>query len=322
MQDLTNRISVVTGGGSGIGRELVKQLVAAGSHVAACDLSMEGLEETAHQCEVHRPEGTRISLHLCDVSDAAQVDGLAKAVAQEHGTDCINLLLNNAGIGGGGSFVLDKPADWERTFNVCWQGVYNSCRSFLPLLIASDAGHVVNVSSVNGFWASMGPSIANTAYSAAKFAVKGFTEALITDLRLNAPHVKASVVMPGHIGTSIAINSQLTTLGDPLAMDSETVAELREAFTRIEPAAAALSDDDIRQVIQQRGEEFRDNAPTTAAEAATIILAGVHDERWRILVGDDAVALDEMVRSEPGEAYEPSFHERMSARGVFNIISS
>ena len=74
----------------------------------------------------------------------------------------------------------------------------------MPMLLASDEGYIVNTSSVNGFWASVGPDVSHTAYSAAKFAVKGFTEALITDLRLNAPHVKCSVVMPGHIGTSIA----------------------------------------------------------------------------------------------------------------------
>src|SRR5204862_7980611 len=80
-------------------------------------------------------------------------------------------------------------------------------RAFAPLLVASDAGYLVNTSSVNGFWASLGPGIPHTAYSAAKFAVKGFTEALITDFRINAPHVKVAVVMPGHIGTDIVTNS-------------------------------------------------------------------------------------------------------------------
>ena len=84
---------------------------------------------------------------------------------------------------------------------MCWGGVYNGSRAFMPLLVASDEGHIVNTSSVNGFWAALGPGTPHTAYSAAKFAVKGFTEALIIDLRLNAPHVHASVVMPGHIGT-------------------------------------------------------------------------------------------------------------------------
>jgi NAD(P)-dependent dehydrogenase (short-subunit alcohol dehydrogenase family) len=110
------------------------------------------------------------------------------------------MLFNNAGIGGGGSFLVDDRAEWERTFGVCWFGVYYCSRAFMPLLVASDEGYIVNTSSVNGFWASLGPNIAHTAYSAAKFAVKGFSEALINDLRVNAPHVKVAVVMPGHIG--------------------------------------------------------------------------------------------------------------------------
>src|SRR5262249_57919553 len=100
------------------------------------------------------------------------------------------LLFNNAGIGGGGGFVKDDRAEWERTFDICWFGVYYCARAFLPLLTASDDAYIVNTSSVNGFWACLGPDVAHTAYSSAKFAVKGFSEALLVDLRLNAPHVK------------------------------------------------------------------------------------------------------------------------------------
>ena len=81
------------------------------------------------------------------------------AVAQSHATEHIHLLFNNAGIGGGGSFVRDDRAEWDKTFDVCWYGVYYCTRAFLPLLIASPEGHLVNTSSVNGFWASLGPSI-------------------------------------------------------------------------------------------------------------------------------------------------------------------
>src|SRR3989344_5060018 len=115
--------------------------------------------------------------------------------------------------GGSGSMVVAGRAEWERTFNVCWGGVYYGVRTFLPALMAADEAHIVNTSSVNGFWASLGPHVSHTAYAAAKFAVKGFTEALITDLRLNAPHVKCSVVMPGHIGTAIAGNSRKVIRG-------------------------------------------------------------------------------------------------------------
>ena len=102
---------------------------------------------------------------------------------------------------------------------MCWGGVYYGTRAFLDLLVAADEGHIVNTSSVNGFWASIGPDRPHTAYSAAKFAVKGFTEALLTDLRVNAPHVKASVVMPGHIGTSIVQNSMRHGVNE---LDDET----------------------------------------------------------------------------------------------------
>src|SRR5258705_5446667 len=86
--------------------------------------------------------------------------------------------------------VTSSRDEWERTFNICWVGVYNCTRAFLPMMLKAEEGHIVNTSSVNGFWASVGPRIPHTAYSAAKFAVKGFTEALITDLKINAPHIK------------------------------------------------------------------------------------------------------------------------------------
>jgi NAD(P)-dependent dehydrogenase (short-subunit alcohol dehydrogenase family) len=233
-------------------------------------------------------------------------------VTDQHGRDHINLLFNNAGIAGGGSFVKEDRDLWERTFNVCWYGVYNCARAFLPLLIASEEGHIVNTSSVNGFWASLGPMTAHTAYSAAKFAVKGFTEALVNDLRLNAPHVKASVVMPGHIGTSIAINSG-KVLGQPSPeeMTSEDLADTRSHWQSLGADTEGLTDDQIRAAIAQRQIDFRDNAPMTAAQAATVIIDGVRNETWRILVGEDAKVLDRLVREIPEQAYEPEFMARL-----------
>jgi NAD(P)-dependent dehydrogenase (short-subunit alcohol dehydrogenase family) len=239
-------------------------------------------------------------------------------VLRDHRTDHINLLFSNAGVGGGGSFILDDRADWERTFGICWFGVYYCARAFLPLLIASSEGYIVNISSVNGFWATLGPGTPHTAYSTAKFAVKGFTESLINDLRSFAPHVKAAVVMPGHIGTSIAINSR-AVLGKPSVenMSAEELTQLRARLARQGIPTDGVSDDLLKAVIRQRMEDFRDQAPTTAAEAATIILDGVRSEQWRILVGEDARALDRMVREEPEVAYEPSFMERLRGEGHF-----
>ena len=278
MESFTGKIAVVTGGASGMGRELVRQLAADGCHVATCDLSVEELEETRLLALAEAPENTVVTTHRCDVSDEASLQALRDEVLDQHGTEHVNLLFNNAGIGGGGSMVTDARVTWERTFDVCWGGVYLGVRTFLPLLIAADEGHIVNTSSVNGFWASIGPDRPHTAYSAAKFAVKGFSEALITDLRVNAPHVKVSVVMPGHIGTSIVENS------------------LRHGAHEIDMQAA--------EMVKLMSDMFRDQAPMTAAEAATEILDAVRAGRWRILVGDDARKLDHAVRANPEIAYE------------------
>jgi NAD(P)-dependent dehydrogenase (short-subunit alcohol dehydrogenase family) len=320
MKDFRGRIAVVTGGGTGMGRELAKQLAAEGCHVAMCDVSAENMEETRAQCLKQAPPGTRVTTHLCDVSDEEQVLAFREEVRRQHATSHVNLVFNNAGIGGGGSLFTDDRDEWERTFGVCWYGVYYCTRAFLPMLAASDAGHLVNTSSVNGFWASLGPGVPHTAYSAAKFAVKGFTEALINDLRVNAPHVGVSLVMPGHVGTSIVLNSRVV-LGQPSPkeMTAQDLEPVRERMKRQGLPADALSDDQLRAALQQMAEDFRDRAPTSAAAAAKVILDGVRSGTWRILVGEDAKELDRMVRAAPEEAYEPDFMERLRARGHLDL---
>ncbi len=277
MQDFADRIAVVTGGGTGMGRELVRQLAAEGCNVAMCDLSAETMAETKRLCEAARlPQGLRITTHLADVSDERDVLRFRDEVAEQQSTDKIHLLFNNAGVGGGGSMIADSREQWERTFNICWGGVYHCTRAFLPMLQRADAGHIVNTSSVNGFWASVGPRISHTAYCAAKFAVKGFTEALMTDLRVHAPHIKCSVVMPGHIGTSIMANSRKIHSGN--ASDTLTAAEIAQARERAAAAGmdvTAMSDADIQAMVLERARRFTADAPTTAAEAAT------HHPRWR-----------------------------------------
>ena len=173
---------------------------------------------------------------------------------------------------------------------------------------------------MNGFWASLGPGRPHTAYSAAKFAVKGFTEALLTDLRINAPHVHASVVMPGHIGTGIVLNSLRYFGFDPKHLDAEQLAQIRTRLDAQGIDTSGASDEDLQNGIQLQGEIFRDAAPTSAAQAATIILDGVRADRWRILVGADAEQLDELVRDAPEDAYEASFMERLRAQGIFGAM--
>jgi NAD(P)-dependent dehydrogenase (short-subunit alcohol dehydrogenase family) len=321
MKDFADRIAVVTGGGSGMGRELVRQLVAEACNVAMCDVSEEGMAETRRLCEAAGlPQGLRVTAHLADVSDATQVERFCAEVGEQHVTDKIHLLFNNAGIGSGGSMFANSREEWEKTFNVCWGGVYNCTRAFLPMMLKAEEGQIVNTSSVNGFWASIGPRMPHTAYSAAKFAVKGFTEALITDLRLNAPHIKCSVVMPGHIGTSIPLNSrkiQSGNLSDEIG--ARQIAQARARIASMGRDASNLSDEDIRNMIAERERRFREDAPTSAAEAATIILDGVKADKWRILVGKDAHQIDEMVRQSPERAYDLDFFESFAREAGWRI---
>ena len=311
MKDLAGRIAVITGGGSGMGRELARQLVAEGCSIAIGDVSASGLAETRRLCEVARlPQGLRITSHVVDVSDEIQVRRFRDEVETQHEADRIHLLFNNAGIGGGGSLIVNEREEWERTFNICWGGVYHCTRAFLPMLLKADKGHIVNTSSVNGFWASVGVNTPQTAYSAAKFAVKGFSEALQTDLRLNAPHLKCSVVMPGHIGTGIAGNTGKVQSGNDT--DVLTEKQLRQARARIASMKideSKMSDAEVERIVRDRAKRFLEEAPMTAAEAATVILDGVKADRWRILVGKDAHRIDELVRQSPEKAYDVDFFE-------------
>ena len=313
MKDFAGKIAVITGGGTGMGRELACQLVAEGCNVAMCDVSAEAMAETKRLCEAEKlPQGLRVTTHIADVSIEDQLKRFRDEISDQQATDKIHLLFNNAGIGGGGSLFTSTREQWERTFNICWGGVYLGVRTFLPMLLKADEGHIVNTSSVNGFWASVGMGVSHTAYSAAKFAVKGFTEALINDLRLNAPHIKCSVVMPGHIGTSIVSNTRKVQSGSESdRLNPNEVLQMRQRLKGMGIDVAAMSDEDIQQAAQERARTFRDEAPTTAAQAAKIILDGVKAGQWRILVGDDAHRLDQKVRQAPEEAYTLEFYESL-----------
>jgi NAD(P)-dependent dehydrogenase (short-subunit alcohol dehydrogenase family) len=316
MKEFSGRIAVLTGGGSGMGRELVRQLVAEGCHVAMCDVSARRMAETEQLCQAAGlPQGVRITSHLAGVSREADMLRFRDEAAAQHATDRIHLLFNNAGISGGGSLIVNDRDEWERTFNICWGGVYFTTRAFLPLLRAADEAHLVNTSSINGFWASVGADVPHTAYSAAKFAVKGFTEALVADFRMNAPHIKVSVVMPGHIGTGIRVNSlKVQTNNDSDDLDAAQIAQVRARFASMGRDTSVLTDADIQAMLAERARRFVTDAPTSATAAATIILDGVKADRLRILVGPDAHVIDEMVRQDPDHAYEPDFFARFSAR--------
>src|SRR5262249_7765606 len=257
MKDFAGKIAVITGGGTGMGRELARQLVAEGCNVAMCDVSAEAMAETKRLCESAKlPQGLRVTTHGADVSIEDHYKRFRDELVEQQQTDKIHLLFNNAGIGGGGSLFTNTREQWERTFNICWGGVYLGVRTFLPLLLNADEGHIVNTSSVNGFWASVGMGVSHTAYSAAKFAVKGFTEALVNHLRLNAPHIKCSVVMPGHIGTSIVANSRLVQNGTNVLSPKELVAA-RQRLQAINIDTSKMSDADIQKFADDRARTFR-----------------------------------------------------------------
>ena len=320
LKELSGKIAVVTGGGSGMGRELVRLLVAEGCHVAMCDVSPRGLAETLRlSTAAGLPQGVRITSHVADVSKEADVLCFLNETKAKHATDRIHLLFNNAGISGGGSLIVNDRTEWERTFNICWGGVYLCTRTFLPLLRTADEAHIVNTSSINGFWASVGPDVPHTSYSAAKFAVKGFTEALIADFRINAPHIKVSVVMPRHIGTGIRVNSlkvQADTDSDEL--DAAQIGMARARIQSMGKDSTAISDAEIKTMLADRARRFVADAPTSAAEAATIIIDGVKADRLRILVGRDARLIDSMVREDPDHAYDQEFFARFATEAGWN----
>jgi NAD(P)-dependent dehydrogenase (short-subunit alcohol dehydrogenase family) len=260
-----NRIAVLSGAASGIGRELLLQLVRSGTHVAACDIDRDSLEAAVRRARASNPD-VRVTAHVYDVSDEKSVARFRKEVAREHSSDEIHLLFNNAGVVGGGSFVVGRRDEWERTFAVSWFGTYYCTRVFLPMLIAADQGVIVNTSSVNGIWASLGTGSPHTAYSSAKFAVRGFTESLLVDLRAHAPHVSAVLVMPGHVRS-----------GMPAPPRS-----WRRALNSL----------------------FADYRPTSSKQAAEAILSAITNGDWRVVIGQDAEAIDERVRAEPWTAYD------------------
>ena len=306
MESFTGKLAVVTGGGSGIGRELVRRLAAQGCSVATCDLNPDSVAVTAATAWACAPAGAKVTVtgHQCDVSDESQLLRFRDELLEQHATDHVDLVFSNAGIFGGSSFVKDSREEWERTFNNNWWGVYNSARTFLPLLIASGDGVLVNTGSVAGFWPTAGAGGPISAYSTSEFAIKGFSEALVEDLHTNAPQVRVVVVMPGLVNTEIGVNSR-RVLGLPAweeLDDAELLDLLPEAAQTKLIAMGMLTEgfsaDDLRRLFPRLKSEFEDQG-FTAAKAADIILDGVLSGAWRILVGEEAQMLDEQVRANP-----------------------
>ena len=255
MEGFAGKVAVVTGAGSGIGQALAIELGRSGAHVAISDVDTEGLAATEKRL---KDIGVHVKSDRLDVTEREAFLLYADAVAEHFGK--VNQIYNNAGIAFTGDIEVSQFKDIERVMDVDYWGVVNGTKAFLPHLISSGDGHVVNVSSVFGLFAVPGQA----AYNSAKFAVRGFTEALRQEMALAGHPVKVSCVHPGGIKTAIARNATAAEGLDP--------GELAKAFD------AKL-------------------ASTTPEKAAEVILDGVRKNKARILIGRDAKMFEIVIRA-------------------------
>ncbi len=279
MSSLSGKVCAITGAGSGIGRALAVELARRGARVAISDIDGPGLEQTAALLpgDPHRA--------TVDVSDRAAVETWAAEVAGHHGA--VHQIYNNAGISSGHTISEISYPELERTVAINLWGVIHGTKAFLPHVIASGDGHVVNVSSLNGYFAQ--PEL--SAYVTTKFAVRGFTETLRAEMIAAGTQVKVSVVHPGGVRTEIASNALRSAEKLGMAVtngDRARIALYNERLLRMDPA-----------------------------RAAQIIADGVARGRPRIRVGNDAVAIDLLSRLAPGLAPRVAVRfDRLSARAA------
>jgi NAD(P)-dependent dehydrogenase (short-subunit alcohol dehydrogenase family) len=262
MRDFKSRVAAITGAGSGIGRALANALVRQGAHVALSDVDDTGLAETVAQCEGF---GVKITAAHVDVADRDAVYAWADGVVADH--DRVNLIINNAGVALGATVESMSYEDFEWLMNINFWGVVYGTKAFLPHLKQSGEGHVVNLSSVFGLISV--PS--QSAYNAAKFAVRGFTDTLRMELEIEDTNVSVTTVHPGGIKTNIARNARLDpSIGDIAGNPERAAQNFERAFI------------------------------TSPEKAAEQILTAVRRERRRALIGPDAKAIDLVSRLPAG----------------------
>jgi NADP-dependent 3-hydroxy acid dehydrogenase YdfG len=254
MEGFAGKVAAVTGAGSGIGQALALELGRSGASLAISDVDLEGLAKTEEQLKAI---GAPVRSDRLDVTEREAFHIYADHIKEHYGK--VNQIYNNAGIAYTGDVDITAFKDIERVMDVDFWGVVNGTKAFLPHLSASGDGHVINVSSLFGLLSVPGQA----AYNSAKFAVRGFTEALRQEMVLNREPVKVTSIHPGGIKTAIARNG-LTAEG-------------------VDPAAQS-------KVFDKR------LASTTPQRAAEIILDGVRKNKARVLVGQDAVVIDLLVR--------------------------
>ncbi|MEU4345085.1 SDR family NAD(P)-dependent oxidoreductase [Nocardia sp. NPDC023852] len=249
-----NKVCVITGAGSGIGRALAENLAARGAKLALSDIDTEGLAETTRRCE---QLGAEVESDRLNVVEREAVLHYADTVKARFGT--VHQVYNNAGIAHHGEVIRSKFKDFERVMDVDFWGVVNGTKAFLPMVIESGDGHIVNVSSLFGLIAVPGQS----AYNAAKFAVRGFTESLRQEMLVARHPVKVTCVHPGGIKTAVARNATYAE-----GIDSTSAASMFDKKLAIH----------------------------TAEMAAQAITEGVRKGQGRVLIGWEAKLLDVFVR--------------------------
>ena len=264
MRSFAGRVAAITGAGSGIGRALACELARRGAHLALADIDDVGLAETVTLCE---GRGVKVTSQRVDVADRDAVEAWAEQVVADHGR--VNLIFNNAGVALAASVEAMSYADLEWLMGVNFWGVVHGTKAFLPHLVASGEGHVVNISSIFGLISVP----CQSAYNAAKFAVRGFTDALRMELEMSGSTVSCTTVHPGGIKTNIGRNARVDASFGALAGD----VDIASRFERV--------------------------AMTTPEQAAAQILAAVERNRPRVLVGPDAKAIDVASRL-PGRVVE------------------
>jgi short-subunit dehydrogenase len=265
MKDFRGRVAAITGAGSGIGRALANALARRGAHLALVDIDDAGLAETVAQCEGFE---VKITSQQLDVADRDAVYGWADRVVVDHGT--VNLIVNNAGVALGATVESMSYEDFEWLMNINFWGVVYGTKAFLPHLKQSGEGHVVNLSSVFGLISV--PS--QSAYNAAKFAVRGFTDSLRMELEIERANVSVTTIHPGGIKTNIARNARMDGSVSDIAGDPEkAIRDFERAFI------------------------------TSPERAAEQILAAVRRDRRRALIGPDAKAID-LVSRLPATLYQ------------------
>ncbi|HKY14306.1 MAG TPA: SDR family oxidoreductase [Microthrixaceae bacterium] len=263
MKDFTGKVAAITGAASGIGRALALELAAAGCHLALSDIDEAGLAETVVMCE---GRGVKITSERVDVSDKNAMVAWAESVVADHGK--VNLVFNNAGVALGYTVEAMSYEDFEWLMGINFWGVVHGTKAFLPHLKASADGHIVNVSSVFGLISVPTQS----AYNSAKFAVRGFTDALRIELKSERSTVSSTTVHPGGVKTNIARNARF----DP------------------DVAGAGLKDGDDPAAAFDR------IARSTPTQAAQEILRAVQRDRRRVVVGADGKLIDLISRLPAG----------------------